>query len=295
MTYAHRQGMSQQQTPLAADDRVGTRFGDYRIDSLIGVGGMGKVYKALGPDGTPVALKIVKKDLARDETFRRRFRREARIAQTVRNPHFVPVRESGELDGIPYLAAQLIDGKPLDQKLKAEGRLDLPTTVRICSEVADGLQALSDAGMVHRDVKPENILLDGSGKAYITDFGLAKDREGTVLTRPGQPLGSMDYMPPEQIRGEPVTGAADIYSLGCVVFECVDGRPPFADRDGLNVLWAHLQDEPPDPSASDLSPEFVRALKAALSKQPADRPRTSVEYARSLSEAAGIPTGDDAV
>jgi len=290
------EGMTQQQTQLAADDRVGTRFGDYQIDSLIGVGGMGKVYKAAAPDGTPVALKIVKKDLARDETFRRRFRREARIAQTVRNPHVVPVRDTGELDGIPYMAMQFIDGRALDQKLKAEGRLDLLTTVKICAEVADGLQALSDAGMVHRDVKPENILLDRSGKAYITDFGLAKDRDGTVLTRPGQPLGSMDYMPPEQIRGEPVTGAADIYSLGCVVFECVNGRPPFADRDGLRVLWAHLQDEPPDPSAdrSDVTPEFVRALKAALRKEPGERPRTSIEYARSLSQAAGIPIGDAA-
>ena len=113
----------------------------------------------------------------------------------------------------------------LDQKLQLEGRLDFATTVGICAQVADGLQALWEAGMVHRDVKPGNILLDLAGNAYITDFGLAKDSDGTVLTRPGQPLGSMDYMPPEQIRGEPVTGAADIYSLGCVVFECLRTDP----------------------------------------------------------------------
>jgi serine/threonine-protein kinase len=221
---------------LAADDRVGTRFGDYQIDSLVGVGGMGKVYRATAGDGTPVALKLVKQDLARDETFRRRFRREARIAQTVRNPHVVPVRDTGEHDGLPYLAAQFIEGLPLDQKLEHEGRLDLTTTVRICAQVADGLQALWEAGMVHRDVKPGNILLDLAGKAYITDFGLAKDSQGSVLTRPGQALGSMAYMSPEQIRGEPVTGAADIYSLGCVVFECIQGRPPFADRHGIQVV-----------------------------------------------------------
>jgi serine/threonine protein kinase len=279
---------------LASDDRVGTRFGKYEIESLIGVGGMGRVYKATDAEGAPVALKIVKRDLARDETFRRRFRREARIAQTVRNPHVVPVRDTGEHEGLPFLAAQFIEGSTLDQKLAAEGRLDLATTVRICAQVADGLQALWKAGMVHRDVKPANILLDLSGNAYITDFGLAKDSAGTVLTRPGQPLGSMDYMPPEQIRGEPVTGAADIYSLGCVVFECVHGRPPFADREGMRVLWAHLQDEPPDPSAdrTDISPEFAGALRSALRKQPADRPRSSIEYARSLWEAAGIPMGD---
>lgn len=285
--------MSQQPTRPVADNRVGTRFGEYQIDSLIGVGGMGKVYRATAGDGTAVALKLIKDDLARDETFKRRFTREARIAQTVRNPHLVSVRDAGEHDGLPYLAAQFIEGTALDQKLKLEGRLDLVTTVRICAHVADGLQALWHAGMVHRDVKPGNILLDEPGNAYITDFGLAKASGGTVLTRPGQPLGSRDYMAPEQIRGGPVTGAADTYSLGCVVFECLYGRPPFADREGLRVLWAHLQDEPPDPSAerADISPEFTQALMAALSKEPPERP-TSIEYARSLSRAAGIPIVD---
>ena len=280
--------MSHEPGHPTADDRVGSMIAGYHIDSLIGVGGMGRVYRATADDGTPVALKLVKQDFARDETFRRRFRREARIAQTVRNPHVVAVRDTGEHDGLPYLVAQFIEGSTLDQKLAAEGRLDVATTVRICTQVADGLQALWNAGMVHRDVKPANILLDLTGKAYITDFGLAKDSAGTVLTRPGQALGSMDYMSPEQIRGEPVTGASDTYSLGCVVFECVDGSPPFADREGMGVLWAHLQDEPPDPSA-DLSPAFARALTAALRKDPDERPRTSVEYARSLSEAARAP------
>ena len=286
--------MSHEPTGLAADDRVGTRIGEYRIDSLVGVGGMGKVYKATAADGTPVALKLVKEDLARDETFRRRFRREARIAQSVRNPHVVPVLDTGEHQGIPYLAAQFIDGITLEQKLELDRRLDLATTVGICAEVADGLQALWEAGMVHRDVKPGNILLDLAGKAYITDFGLAKDSQGTALTRPGQALGSMDYMSPEQIRGEPVTGASDVYSLGCVVFECVYGWPPFADREGMRVLWAHLQDEPPDPSRErpDIPPGFAQAMTAALRKQPAERPRTSREYARSLSQAAGIPVVD---
>jgi serine/threonine protein kinase len=288
--------MSHEPTRLAPDDRVGTRFGEYQIDRLIGVGGMGMVYKATAGDGTPVALKLVKADLARDETFRRRFRREARIAQTVRNPHVVSVRDTGEHDGLPYLAAQFIEGVALDQKLTLEGRLDLPTTVSICAQVAEGLQALWDAGMVHRDVKPANILLDPTGHAYITDFGLAKDRDGTALTRPGQALGSMDYMSPEQIRGEPVTGSADIYSLGCVVFECVHGRPPFADREGMRVLWAHLQDEPPDLSAqrTDISPEFMHALRAALRKDPSERPPTSIAYARLLAQAAAIPIADAA-
>lgn len=283
--------MGHDENRLADDERVGTRFADYQVEALIGMGGMGKVYRAVAGDGTPVALKLVKADLARDETFRRRFRREARIAQTVCNPHVVSVRDTGEHDGVPYLAAQFIAGMTLDQKLRLDGRIDLTTTIAICAQVAAGLDALWEAGMVHRDVKPANILLDPAGKAYITDFGLAKDSAGSVLTRPGQPLGSMDYMSPEQIRGEQVTGAADIYSLGCVMFECIDGRPPFADREGMRVLWGHLQDEPRDPGGDrgDISPEFIRALKSALRKEPGARPPTSVDYARSLAQAAGIP------
>lgn len=278
------------------EPRAGTEFGEYRIDGLIAAGGMGTVYRATARDGTAVALKVIKADLAHDETFRRRFMREARIAQRVRNPHVVPVRDAGEHDGRPYLAAALIDGITLAEKLEREGRLDLVTTVSVCAHVAAGLDALWNAGMVHRDVKPANILLDRAGTAYITDFGLARVTNGTVLTRPGQPLGSMSYMSPEQIRGEQVTGATDTYALGCVVFECVCGRPPFADRDGMGVLWAHLQDEPPECSAqrADISPAFSQALGAALRKLPAQRPSSSVAYARALARAAGIPIAETA-
>jgi serine/threonine-protein kinase len=281
--------MSSEPAGLAADHRVGTRFGEYQITALIGVGGMGKVYRAMAADGTPVALKIVKDDLARDETFRRRFRREARIAQMVHNPHVVPVRDTGELDELPYLAARFIEGTVLEDKLAREGRLGLGVVVRICAEVAEGLDALWHAGMVHRDVKPANILLDRDETAYITDFGLAKDSGGTVLTRPGQPLGSMDYMPPEQIRGDPVTGAADTYSLGCVVFECLAGRPPFADREGMRVLWAHLQDAPPDLRAllPDLPGGVADVVARALAKQPEERPASSLAFATELAAAAG--------
>jgi serine/threonine protein kinase len=275
---------------LAPDSRVGTNIGPYRVDGLLGVGGMGKVYSAVGPDGVRVALKVVKEDLARDETFRKRFAREARIAQTVRNPHVVRVLDTGAHEGLPYMAAQLIDGQSLEEKLRDEGRLDLRTAVNICAQVALGLQALWEAGMIHRDVKPGNILLDTAGNAYITDFGLAKDSQGSVLTLPGQALGSMDYMAPEQIRGETVTAETDLYSLGCVMFECLHGLPPFADRQGMRVLWAHLQDEPPNPSG--VSEQVGMAVKSALQKAPEDRPRSGTEYARKLSLAAGIPMVD---
>ena len=274
-----------------AESRIGGTVGGYRIESLLGVGGMGIVYRATGPDNRPVAIKLIKEDYARDETFLRRFSREARIAQTVSNPHVVRVLDTGEHDGLPYLASVFIEGGSLEHRLEQTGPLDVPTSVGICAQVADGLQALWAAGMVHRDVKPGNILLDSEGTAYITDFGLAKDSQGTALTRPGQALGSLDYMAPEQIRGEQVTAATDIYALGCVIFECLEGRPPFADHAGMQVLWAHLRDEAPDPTRGDLAPEFTRALKAALRKQPSERPSTGIEYARSLSQAAGIPAG----
>jgi serine/threonine-protein kinase len=267
------------------DERIGTWIGGYLIESLAGEGGMAKVYAATAADGRRVALKVVKEEFAYDEDFRRRFAREAHIARTVTNPHVVPVLEAGEHEGIPYLAQCYIEGESLDDKLRREGRISLPDTVRICAEVAEGLQALADAGMVHRDVKPANILLDADECAYVTDFGLAKDTNDVPLTEPGSSLGSLAYMAPEQIRGEAVTPSADIYSLGCVIFECVQGRTPFADREGLRLLWAHLEDEPPDPDRS--TPEFSHVLKLALRKLPEDRPATCVDYVRLLAETVG--------
>jgi serine/threonine protein kinase len=277
-----------------SDPRIGSQIGEYSVDSLLGEGGMGKVYIATDPAGGRVALKLVKDDYARDETFRRRFYREARIAQTVQHPNVVPVLDTGEHEGLPYMAQRYIEGPDgqgmsLDDKLKRENHLDVQTAVRICTDVAAGLEALWGAGMVHRDVKPANILLDGSGRAYITDFGLAKDTQGSLLTLPGQALGSMDYMAPEQIRGEQVGAATDIYALGCVMYECMCGRPPFAEVQGMRILWAHLQDPPPDPRSvrADIPERFSQTLLVALNKDAAARPQTAGEYARMLAEAAG--------
>jgi serine/threonine protein kinase len=274
------------------DSRVGTKIDGYQIDSLLGEGGMGRVYIATGPDGGRVALKLVKEDFARDETFRRRFNREARIAQTVKHPNVVPVIATGEVEGVPYMAQRFIEGQSLDEKLKQDGPLDLDTALRVCADVAAGLEALWAAGMVHRDVKPANILLDTEGQGYITDFGLAKDTQGSLLTLPGQALGSMDYMAPEQIRGEPVTAATDVYALGCVMYESLCGQPPFAEAQGMRILWAHLQDQPADPCANrqDLSPEFGQALLTAMAKPPEERPQSAGEYARMLVAAAGRPS-----
>jgi serine/threonine-protein kinase len=273
------------------DPLIGAAVGDYRIDSLLGVGGMGRVYKALAHDGAHVALKLVREDLAKDTVFRRRFEREARIAQRITNPHVVPVLHTGEHEGVPYLLQRFIPGGSLEQKLDRERRLEIETTLRICTDVADGLDALFAGGLVHRDVKPANVLLEVDGSAMITDFGLAKDSNATNLTRTGQALGSLDYMAPEQIRGEEVGASTDVYALGCVIFQCLCGDPPFAGHQGMRVLWAQLQDEPPDPCADlqGASPALGPAVLRALAKDPDARPQSAGEYARGLCEAAGLP------
>src|SRR3954453_7715612 len=249
---------------------------------------MGRVYRANSADGTPVALKLVKVDLAGGQIFRRRFDREVRIALRVTHPNVVPVLGAGEHDGVPYLIQVLITSGTLEDRLRAQGPLNLDLAVPLCTQVASGLDAVYAAGLVHRDVKPANILLDEEGTAYITDFGLTKDLQGSVLTRPGQALGSMDYMAPEQIRGDQVTAATDVYALACVVFECLTGKPPFADRSGMHVLWAHLQDDPPPLAEArpDLPPAVGEAVAHGLVKPPAQRPQTAGAFARELQAAA---------
>ena len=254
---------------------------------MLGVGGMGHVYLATGPDGSQVALKLVKADLARDDTFRRRFDREARIAQRIEHPNVVPVLDQAEHDGIPYLAQRYIHGGNLADRIEKHGQLDLATAVAVCEQVASGLDALHAEGLFHRDIKPANILVDEAGTAYITDFGLAKDSQGSLLTRPGQALGSLDYMAPEQIRSEEITAAADVYGLGCVMFESLCGAPPFADRQGMRVLWAHLQDPPPNPSdrRPELPAQVSSVILLALDKDPAGRPQAAGDFAEQLKAA----------
>ena len=272
----------------ASEKSPGETVGKWRVESQIGEGGMGLVYKATGPDGEEIALKVVKAELARDQVFRRRFEREVAVAARVGHPNVVPVIESGEEDGIPYMAQQYIGGGSLEDRIKRDGPLTLDAAVDICTQVASGLDAMHEHGLIHRDVKPGNILLDEEGKAYVTDFGLMKDREASVLTRPGQALGSMDYMAPEQIRGEEVNAQTDVYALGCVMCECLSGRPPFADRQGMRILWAHLQEDPPDPLAgrSDIPADVSWAVLRALEKEPEKRPPTATAYAHGVRIAA---------
>ncbi len=272
------------------DPLLGSAVGPYRVEVLLGRGGMGRVYRAADAQGSLVALKLVRSDLAADSVFRARFEREARIARQIVNPHVVPVLDTGEHDGVPYLAQRYIGGGSLEQRLQREKRLGLADALEVAAQVATGLGALVAEGLVHRDVKPANVLLDEDGTAYITDFGLAKDSQSPALTRPGQALGSPHYMAPEQIRGEEVSSATDVYSLGCVIYECVSGGPPFAGQRGMRIMWAQLTDLPPDPCGTvpELPAAFGPALLQALAKDPAERPASARDYVRSLCEAAGL-------
>jgi serine/threonine protein kinase len=268
--------------------QAGHRLGPYRIEARLGQGGMGMVFRAAGDDGRVVALKVLRDELVADEAFRRRLAREARAAAEVRHPNLVPVLDVGEADGRVYLAVGYVEGRSLAERLAADGPLGVPELVRLAAEVGDGLEALHGRGIVHRDVKPANILLATDGTAVLGDFGLAKNRAWTVLTRPGQVLGTLAYLAPERIRGEPAGPLSDLYALGCVLYECLAGSPPFAGRGVLRVGMAHLEEEPGDPAAgrADVPPALAWTVRQALAKDPARRPPTPAALARMLRLAA---------
>ena len=255
---------------------------------MIGRGRMGIVFEGTADGEDPVAVKVVTTELSQDDVFVRRFKREVKAAQKISHPNVVPVLAHGEEGGLPYLVQRLIPGGSLADRLAVVGALDLAYAVQLLGAAAAGIDALHAAGLVHRDIKPANILLDGD-TPYVSDFGLAKDSQASNLTRPGQALGSLDYMSPEQIRGEDVSPATDVYALGCVMWECLTGSPPFGGRPSMRVLFAHLQEPPPD--LASLKPEInaavARAVTRALEKEPDDRPHSASEYVAGVGRAAG--------
>jgi serine/threonine-protein kinase len=267
----------------------GEKLGGYQLAEILGEGGMGLVFRATRiEDGREVALKVLKIELAGDFLFRQRFQQEARAAAEVRNEHLVPIIEEGEDDGRHFLAVDYVPGGSLTERLVDMG-LPGPAAVRVVEDVADGLDALHDAGIVHRDIKSQNILFAEDGSAMLTDFGLAKGPAYTVLTKPGQVMGTLDYLAPELIRGEPASRLTDVYALGCLAYECVAGRTPFADKGVFEVGLAHLEEQPADPCAerSDLTPEFGAAVLSALEKDAAERPQSAGAYAERLRTAMG--------
>jgi serine/threonine-protein kinase len=257
--------------------RTGTVVAGFRVGSPIGEGAMGTVYLADDRSGQRVALKLLSPELARDKRFRQRFLRESSVAAGLDHPHIVPTLASGEEDGFLYLAMHYVEGSDLREVLRAKGRLEPARALHLVGQVADALDAAHSAGLVHRDVKPGNILVANEPEgehAYVCDFGLARHVSSvSSLTGERGFVGTIDYVPPEQIEGGAIDARADVYSLGCVLFECLTGEKPFERDSELSVVFAHLNEPPP--RLSQLRPELPQELdtvfEAALAKSPDDR------------------------
>jgi DNA-binding beta-propeller fold protein YncE len=269
------------------DLQPGATLGPYRIEAVVAHGGMGTVYRATQePLGRTVALKVIASNLARDPDFRSRFQREARLAASIEHPNLVALFEAGEEDGVLYMAMQFVEGSDLSHALEAESWLEPPRAVRLIEQVAAALDRAHASGLVHRDVKPANVLLgevDGAEWAYLTDFGLTKAAaSGSELTGSGQWIGTLDYASPEQIQDGRVDARSDVYSLGCVLYELLTGRIPFERDDEVAKLWAHVNAPPPRPSEAveGLPAGMDEVISRSLAKSPADRHPSAGDLAR---------------
>ena len=272
----------------------GTIFAGHRIEAVAGSGGMGIVYRAtqLALDIT-VALKVMAPELADDQDFRARFQRETKLAAMVDHPNLIPVRHAGEEGGLLYVTMRYVEGTDLRRMIDEESPLDPVLVATVISQVAGGLAAAHAEGLVHRDVKPANILIERTGratKAYLTDFGLTRRSASTEqLTKTGSLLGTLDYVAPEQIQGTEIDGRADIYALGCTLFQALTGRPPFTVEGEVPKIFAHLNEPPP--SAIELRPDLAPAIDPviarAMAKDREDRYRSALDFARELDEAVG--------
>jgi YVTN family beta-propeller protein len=273
----------------------GSTVAGYRIEALIGRGGMGAVYRAEEEGlGRKVALKVIAPELAQDERFRERFLRESRIAASLDHPHVIPIYQAGEQDGVLYLAMRYVEGTDLGKLLAEEGALEPRRAVEILSQVAEALDAAHEKGLVHRDVKPSNVLIaEAAGRehCYLADFGLTK-RTGSLsgVSVQGDVVGTLEYVAPEQITGDPLDERADVYSLGCVLYECLTGQSPFPRATDVALLWAHVHEEPTPPSKArpDLPRELDTVLARALAKEPGRRYRSTGELLAATRSALGI-------
>src|SRR5580698_400245 len=277
--------------------RQGSVVAGYRLEEQVGAGGMAVVFRARDERlGRPVALKLLAPGLAADAGFRLRFIRESRAAAAVDDPHIIPVYEAGEAGGVLFLAMRYVAGGDVRSLVAREGPLPPARAAAVISAVASALDAAHAAGLVHRDVKPANMLMDArAGRpdhVYLSDFGLSKPALAvTGLTRTGQFLGTLDYVAPEQLGGQPVDGRADQYALACAAFELLAGSPPFHREDPVAVMYAHVSQPPPllTSQRPDLPAAADQVLARALAKAPADRYATCCEFADALRGSLGLP------
>jgi serine/threonine-protein kinase len=291
---------------VATEIGVGTQIGDYRVTGLIGRGGMGTVYIAEQVStGRRVALKVLAPELTRSEDFRTRFIRESRYASSLHHPNIVRVHEVGEDAGALYMAMEYVQGSDLKSLLATEVVLEPAHAVAILAQIASALDAVHATGVLHRDVKPGNVIVaraTGGGveeRAYLTDFGISKNpsQDSRPLTAAGDFVGTHYYTAPEQVLAKEIDSRADVYSLGCVLFECLTGAPPFARDRSSDVLRAHIEDPPP--AATVARPGLPGAVDGiiarALAKDPADRYRTCVELMEAAGQAFGVAPRTDRV
>ncbi|WP_157529687.1 serine/threonine-protein kinase, partial [Nocardia sp. NRRL S-836] len=278
-------------------------FGPYRIEQLLGRGGMGEVHRAYDmAHDRFVALKRLSPGYHDDEEYRARFRREARIVARLREPHVIPIHAYGEIDGRLYLDMRLVEGADLSDLVHGT-TIEPARAVRIVEQVASALDAAHADGLVHRDVKPSNILVTSGDFVYLVDFGIARSvsPSATGLTASGSVVGTLDYMAPERFESGPVDGRADVYALACVLFTCLAGRRPFTADGTAAQIWAHMRETPP--RASPLNPAVPPALDdviaKGMAKNPADRYVTAGALARAaahaLATSATPPGGQPAV
>ncbi|MER5544391.1 serine/threonine-protein kinase [Streptomyces sp. NPDC002589] len=281
--------------PRSPSGLIGAEIAGYKVQRELGRGGMAVVYQAKDLRlGRTVALKLLAPEYTRNDAFRRRFAQESRVAAAIDHPNIVPVFEAGEADGILYIAMCFVEGRDLRALIDREGPLPVPAALRIAAQLASALDAAHARELVHRDVKPGNVLLakgvdsDHPEHVYLTDFGLAKKSLSlTGFTTAGEFVGTLDYVAPERIAGRPVDGRSDLYSLACVVHEMLAGAPPFRREDQLELLWAHQYDPPPALSAErpDIPAAADEVLKRALAKTADDRYDTCLDFVAALRSA----------
>src|SRR6476469_5733976 len=276
-------------TPPHGGCRMGNRFRPYELNSLIGVGGMGEVYRAYDTikDRT-VAVKVLRAEMAADPNYQERFRRESRVAARLQEPHVIPVHDFGDINGVLYIDMRLVEGGSLKDELKANGPLDPSRAASIIAQVAAALDAAHADGLVHRDIKPENVLLTPDDFAYLVDFGIAYGGGEATVTKTGLVIGSCAYLATERLSGTAGGPASDIYSLTCLLHECLTGRAPFEAGDLREVMLAHMFKPPPRPSLErrGINPAFDDVVAKGMAKNPADRYASAGELARAAADVA---------
>ena len=276
-----------------SDTLINTLFdGRYRILRKLGSGGMANVYLAEDEDlGRRVAIKILSERYANDESFNERFRREAKSAASLSHPNIVSIYDRGEADGIPYIAMEVIEGRSLKELILTRGPLPLATAIDYTHQILDALRFAHRNGIIHRDIKPHNILIGAENRAKVTDFGIAR-AGASQMTEVGSIMGTAHYLSPEQARGAPVTAASDLYSVGVVLYEMLTGQVPFSGDSAIEIAMKHLNETPRPPSTlrPELTPELDQVVLRALAKNPEDRYQASEEFSADLDRVeAGIP------